>query len=525
MTQAVLGQKVSEVLTTADPLVRRQSWHEILRAVHEQAIDLPFSGKRIPAIVGRRLSGYAPGHQQFDYPLHTLQVRSGSKTITVAPGGQTGLFVGVGRLDPHSYRPNEFFANNWVYEGLVEYGPGGSIQPSLATSWTIVDTANGGQTYTFTLRQGVQFHDGAAWNCDVAKLNFEHVLAKPLTTGDYHGWYGLPGQIVGLSCPGMYEFVVTTKDRYYPLLQELSYIRPLRMLSPTMFHGGLSSDPLTQNSCPAGWGNISFDGVTVNCVGTLGVSGTGRWKYVETQTEGDEVKEVVFDRNGDHWDPALGDVERLRLLRYESHEAVKTALIGRTLDLAVGSGVLDPADIVALRTEHEDSFEVLLTEPIQNRIVILNSARPPTDELSVRKTIIHAVNKAAIIDRELYGLADPVDALFPKTAPYCDVDLTPRWDYDLEKARFLNCAEEEAGDGDAGDGDAKGGANLSLILGIVTAAVCLVCTGVSAVMFVIGRRRGYEAAVAISHDKRANPMLAQGGEGQVIGQAEGGATV
>ena len=24
-------------------------------------------------------------------------------------------------------------------------------------------------------------------------------------------------------------------------------------------------------------------------------------------------------------------------------------------------------------------------------------------------------------------------------APYCDVDLTPRWDYDFEKAEFLNC--------------------------------------------------------------------------------------
>ena len=39
----------------------------------------------------------------------------------MAPGAQSGLFNTVGRLDPHSYRPNEFFANNWVYEGLVAY--------------------------------------------------------------------------------------------------------------------------------------------------------------------------------------------------------------------------------------------------------------------------------------------------------------------------------------------------------------------------------------------------------------------
>eukprot|EP00670_Eutreptiella_braarudii_P022271 CAMPEP_0174365510 /NCGR_PEP_ID=MMETSP0811_2-20130205/77360_1 /TAXON_ID=73025 ORGANISM="Eutreptiella gymnastica-like, Strain CCMP1594" /NCGR_SAMPLE_ID=MMETSP0811_2 /ASSEMBLY_ACC=CAM_ASM_000667 /LENGTH=55 /DNA_ID=CAMNT_0015506179 /DNA_START=13 /DNA_END=176 /DNA_ORIENTATION=+ len=52
---------------------------------------------------------------------------------------------------------------------------------------------------------------------------------------------------------------------------------------------------------------------------------------------------------------------------------------------------------------------------------------------------MHAVNKAAIIEKELFGLADPVDTLFPKTAPYCHLDLTPRWDFDLEKAHFLNC--------------------------------------------------------------------------------------
>ena len=37
--------------------------------------------------------------------------------------------------------------------------------------------------YRFALKQNVKFHDGSDWNCTVAKLNFDHVLAKPLTTG------------------------------------------------------------------------------------------------------------------------------------------------------------------------------------------------------------------------------------------------------------------------------------------------------------------------------------------------------
>ena len=66
-----------------------------------------FSGRRVPALINKRLHGYTPGHQQFDYPIHNIRVASGPKTLTLAPGTQQGLFSnvsGVGRLDPHTYR-------------------------------------------------------------------------------------------------------------------------------------------------------------------------------------------------------------------------------------------------------------------------------------------------------------------------------------------------------------------------------------------------------------------------------------
>ena len=126
-------QRLDEMIASAvlqDSVVdRRAAWTEILSAMHNQSTELPFSGKRIPAIFNKRLTGYIPGHQQYDYPAHTLRVLSGSQSVTVAPGAQTGLFSTVGRMDPHTYRPNEFFANNWVYDGLVEYGPGGDYSP------------------------------------------------------------------------------------------------------------------------------------------------------------------------------------------------------------------------------------------------------------------------------------------------------------------------------------------------------------------------------------------------------------
>ena len=111
---------ISDVLLISDEAARQAKWTEILTAVHGSAINLPFSGKGNPTIMNKRLTGYTEGQQQFDYPLHTLSATTGANSITVAPASASGLFSTVGRLDPHTYRPNEFWANNLVYEGLTK---------------------------------------------------------------------------------------------------------------------------------------------------------------------------------------------------------------------------------------------------------------------------------------------------------------------------------------------------------------------------------------------------------------------
>ena len=78
-------------------------------------------------------------------------------------------------------------------------------------------------------------------------INFDHVFVEELTTGDWHGWYGLPGVYKESSCDDE-TFVLTTKTPYYPLLQELTYIRPLRMLSPTALTSCTASCRRTRSS-------------------------------------------------------------------------------------------------------------------------------------------------------------------------------------------------------------------------------------------------------------------------------------
>jgi len=492
---------VKDVLATMDEAARQDKWTAILTDIHTEVLHLPLWGKRIPSVTSRAtLEGYQPGHQQFDYPIWKARAVGDSKTIKVSPGAQTGLFTTVGRLDPHSYRPNEFFSNNWVYEGLTQYGANGAIEGALATSWESATNAEGGETFRFTLREGVTFHDGKIFDCAAVKLNFDHVWAGGLTGPDWHGWYGLPGALSEWSCDGE-VFVLSTSEPYYPLLQELTYIRPLRMLSPNAFIGGGASDPFTQNSCPTGWGTVDAteDAPAVTCAGTSAVAGTGPWKFIPdrrvTNADGQDDL-VVFEGFADYWAGAP-DIEELHIVRYDTAADVYAALEAGELDAVLGSSVLDPADV--RKAAFDSRFDVLHGAETQTVALIMN-----IEDKDVRKTVVHAVNKVPIIDSELTGFETPTGQTFSQNAPYCDVDLTPKFDYDLEKAKFLNCPE--------GGGNKKksSGNDAGLIGGLIACAVvaalflCFMC-------FMASKEKAGEPVFAPVSQK--NPVVAESANG------------
>jgi len=498
MTKEKLQQMVGDVLKVENVGQRQAKWTEILQEMHKQAISNPMWSRRMPAVVNRRLQGYVAGPQQWDYPMHVVEVDRGSRRVTVAPGAQTGLFVTTGPMDPHSYRPNELFISNWIYEGLVYYGNDGSIEPMLATSWVVTNSADG-QEYKFSLRQNVAFHDGTAFNCAAVKMNFDHVLQPPLNELEYHGWYHLPKYVRSWWCQGEI-FVVKLTDVYYPFLQELSLIRPLRILSPESFRVGPTSSAVTHNSCPPKWNPPKKpDGTasSVNCVGVRGFNGTGPWKFAETRTRSDgSISEVRFVKNPGHWGPT-GNIEELIVKQYGSSAEVQTALLAGTLDMVVGGGVLTPAQVKEFQDKHSNDFQVVMGPPLMNTIIVMNAAKAPTSDLALRKMIMHAVDKASILTRELAGSASVADSLFPKDAPYCDVDLTPRYDYDFEKAQYMNCPARLENDGP----------NIGLIVGLVLGIGIPALLVVGASCFCVGKRKGKALLDSQKHGDSAPPSV------------------
>ena len=87
-----------------------------------------------------------------------------------------GLYIPLASVDPHviTTRPDFDLVKN-VFEPLVDLVRDTTeIGPVLATKWT---TNNEATVWTLTLRSGVVFHDGTAFNAETVRANFEWIVA------------------------------------------------------------------------------------------------------------------------------------------------------------------------------------------------------------------------------------------------------------------------------------------------------------------------------------------------------------
>ena len=103
----------------------------------------------------------------------------GAAASTPTPGGTLTYFANTeppvwdGQRIP-SLNANSI--NSSIFDTVVAQADDGTYKPGLATKWEISDD---GLTYTFTLRDGVTFHDGTPFNAEVLKQNLDRPLAEP----------------------------------------------------------------------------------------------------------------------------------------------------------------------------------------------------------------------------------------------------------------------------------------------------------------------------------------------------------
>jgi nickel transport system substrate-binding protein len=294
----------------------------------------------------------------------------------------------VGPLHPHGYAPNQMFAQGMVYESLVKYQADGTVAPWLATSWA---ASEDGRSYTFKLRDGVTFSNGEPFNAAAVVANLERVIANRKN----HDWLELINQLQTVTALDELTVELRLKDPYYPLLQELALVRPVRFVAPSQFPAPGSTES-----------------------GINAPIGTGPWKHVETRLG----EYDVFERNDTYWGdkPAYQKVV-VKVIADSNTRAV--ALETGDIDLIYGDeGPITPDTFARLKAQ---GYQAEISPPLGTQVLALNTNKAPTNELAVRQAINHAVDKDTLIAAIYHGTQTRADTLFAPTAPYSDVGLKP----------------------------------------------------------------------------------------------------
>lgn len=307
--------------------------------------------------------------------------------------------LNVGPLNPHLYSPSQMFAQAMVYEPLVKYQADGTVAPWLAESWSISED---GRTFTFVLRPGVTFSNGEAFDAAVVKKNFDAVLAN----APRHAWLGLIAAIERVDLVDAMTIAITTKEAYYPLLQEMALVRPVRFLAPAGFPE--SGETSSEIAAPIG---------------------TGPWVLSESVLG----QYDLFTRNETYWGekPAFDSV-RVAVIEDPNTRAI--ALETGQIDMIYGvKGQLTPD---TYRRLADAGYESGLSVPLETMALALHSGKGPTADRSVRQAINHAVNKDALVEAIYYGTQERADTLFAPTVPYADIGLVP-YAYDPAQAAAL----------------------------------------------------------------------------------------
>ncbi len=306
----------------------------------------------------------------------------------------------VGEMNPHVYNPSQLFAQSMVYEPLVSYQDGGELKPHLAESWEISED---GKVYTFHLRQDVKFSDGTKFNADIVKKNFDTIL----NNAGLHSWLGFIKKIDRTEAIDENTFRLTLTEPYYPTIQELAVVRPVRFLGEAGF---------------------PEDGDTSK--GVVEPVGTGPWILEEHKAD----EYAIFKRNENYWGE-LPKVEKIKVKIIPDVETRVLAFEKGELDLLYGEGVISLDDFKQL--ESTGDYETSISEPVATRQLVLNTKKKQLSGERVRQALHYGFNKEAMVEGITSGYEEKADHILPTNFPYTkDIDVKPIG-YDVKKAKSL----------------------------------------------------------------------------------------
>jgi len=336
-------------------------------------------------VVGSILSGCG---EPATTPTTTTPPAGGPKyggTLTVSEP----IFPG----QPLGYPPDRAFAEviyqQVALEPLLWQSIDGVFHPRLATEWEV---ASDGSSVTFTLRQGVKFHDGSTLNAQVVKWNYDLAIEATKALN----WASVDA--------------VDDDTVRVNLIQWKN-----SALNDFSFEGGnyiISKEAFDKNG---------IDWVRQNMVGT------GPFKqanYVRDTL-------VEYDRFADYWDKPKPYVDKI------IYKVIPDVMVQQA---AFKSGELDgmASGITPTLVELVDSGMVAVTGILGVCAYVPDSIHPdsPLANEKFRMALEYGMNKDAYINAFSNGLFDAAYQFAPPSSAAYDSTL-PERTYDPAKARQL----------------------------------------------------------------------------------------
>ncbi len=320
-------------------------------------------------------------------------------TITIAIAGDPEHF------DPPDHINIGALTIRMVHEGLVRFKPfsdQAEIEPSLAESW---DVSEDGKTWTFTLRDGVTFHDGTPFTSAAVKHYFDRVMTGEMTNKGSPLFRGL---VESYQAPDEQTIVFTLSQPHSYFLHRLAH------------EASFFNSPEAER--------VHGEDFIFNPVGT------GPFRFVEFVPG----QHVILERNAAYWrgEPYLDQVIQKPVREVGT----------RLLQLEAGQLHVAPllSEEMIPRLEESPDLESVVT--LSNRAfrISLNTTKKPFDDIRVRQALNYAINRDELTEFLFGGLAVAIPGgLSPKTAGFADIEPYP---YDPDRAREL-LEQAEYGDG------------------------------------------------------------------------------
>lgn len=328
------------------------------------------------------------------FVLTTLTIALSACSGDKADENSSQITIGIPQdvedsLDPHkavAAGTKEVYFN--MFEGLVKPDSNGNLVPAVASEY---HASEDGKVYTFTLRDGIKFHDGNP----VTVEDIKYSIDKCATISNGEPLIGAFSNIESVNILDEKTVEIVLKE------------------SDTEFAAELAN--VTAAIVPAS--NTEQDTKPI---------GTGPYKYVSRSPQ----ENFVMEKFDEYWgEPA--HIEDVTFKVCANADSIVMDLEGGSIDMFARVTSTQAAEL-------SDNFEVLEGTMNLVQALYLNNAEAPFDDVRVRQALSYAIHPQEIMDFVSDGKGTEIgSSMFPAFGKYYMEELNDTYNQDIEKAKEL----------------------------------------------------------------------------------------